>query len=96
MTTRHHEPASPQVVLYALSTCSHCKAVRQLLHQLGIVYDEIVVNLLAGEAREQTLAEIRRHNSRVAFPTTVIDGEAVVGNKPQAIQSRLGEPKKGD
>jgi len=94
MATRSQEQKSAQVALYALSTCSHCKAVRQLLDRLGVPYDEIDVDLLDGEARKQTLARLRRHNPRVAFPTTVIGGEAVIGNKPQVIQAKLSETQK--
>jgi glutaredoxin len=95
MATRFQEQDPAQVELYALSTCNHCKAVSKLLGQLDIPYDEIEVDLLDDRAREQALAKMRRHNPRVTFPTTVIGGEAVVGNKPQIIQAKLSQTQKG-
>lgn len=88
------EPESPQVVLYALSTCSHCKAVKRLFDRLDIAYGKVDVDLLDRDSRKHALARLRRYSSRVAFPTTVIDGEAIVGNKPQTIQARLDDPSK--
>jgi len=90
---QYESSAAPRVALYALSTCSHCKAVKKLLDRLGVDYDSVDVDLLDGETRKETLAKMRRYNPRVTFPTTIIGGEAIVGNKPQAIQAKLIDRK---
>ncbi len=87
MTTSSEE--SPKILLFALSTCSHCKAVKRLLDSRGIEYEKIEVDLLQGEDRKQAIENVKRHNDRVTFPTTVIGETVVVGDKKEKIENAL-------
>ena len=80
-----------EVTLYALSTCTWCKKTKKLLADLGVEYSYVYVDLLDGEERKTTLAEVKRHNPRATFPTTVVnDDKCVVGYKEKEIKEALG------
>ncbi len=77
------------VKLYTLSTCSHCKALKQFLKERGISYEYTDVDLLDGEERAKVLEEIRNINPNCSFPTTVIGKNVVVGNRQEEIKKLL-------
>jgi glutaredoxin-like protein NrdH len=80
-----------KVTLYALSTCVWCKKTKKLLGDLGVEYSYIYVDLLKGDERKRVLEEVKRHNPRASFPTTVIDDErCIVGYKEKEIKEALG------
>ena len=89
MTADRNTAPTPHVQLYSLSTCSHCKHVKKLFSERGIDCEIVDVDLLEGEERKRILETIRRYNPKVSFPTTVIDGEVIVGNKPRRIMEKL-------
>ncbi len=72
-------------MLFALSTCIHCKKTREFLEELGVGYDYLYVDLLPREEMEQVIREMEKHNPRGSFPTLVIDHTTVI------IGSRLDE-----
>lgn len=77
-------------MLYALSTCIHCKHTKELLDEKGVDYDHIYVDKLDGDERKQTLDEVKNYNPNISFPTLVIDNEkVVVGYKKQEIEEAL-------
>jgi len=79
-----------QVMVYALSTCSHCRNARELLDDSGVQYDCIEVDLTEGEERDRVVAQVREANPSLSFPTIVIDNDVViVGFKEQAIREAL-------
>lgn len=80
-----------KVTLYALSTCVWCKKTKQLLADLGVEYSYIYVDLLKGDERKRTLAEVKKHNPNTSFPTTVINEDmCIVGYKEKEIKEALG------
>ncbi len=82
--------AEHQVMVYALSTCSHCRNARELLDHSGVQYDCIEVDLTEGEERDRVVAQVREANPSLSFPTIVIDSDTViVGFKEQAIREAL-------
>lgn len=78
------------VKLYTLSTCSHCKAAKEYMKELGVRYEYTDVDLLQGEERQQTIDEVRKINQRLSFPTIVIGDTVIVGNNPDEIRKALG------
>jgi glutaredoxin-like protein NrdH len=48
------------------------------------------VDLLQGEERQQAIAEVRKLNQRLSFPTIVIGETVIVGNKEDEIRKALG------
>lgn len=77
------------VMLYTLTTCSHCKSVKKLLNDRAIAYDFIDVDLLQGEERKETLAEVKKVNPKCSFPTIVIGEKVIVGFKEKLIREAL-------
>lgn len=80
----------PEVRMYSLSTCSHCKATKRFLNEWDVRYDFTDVDLLEGEERQATLEEIRKINPRLSFPTIMIDDQVIVGYKEEEIKEALG------
>jgi len=79
-----------KIMLYALSTCVWCNKTKKLLKDLGVEYSYIYVDLLKGDERKITLAEVKRHNPNTSFPTTVINGDrCIVGYKEKEIKEAL-------
>lgn len=82
--------AQQLVKMYTLSTCSHCSAAKQFMKELGVQYDFTDVDLLEGEERQKAVAEVRKVNPRLSFPTIVIGENVIVGNNPDEIRKALG------
>jgi glutaredoxin-like protein NrdH len=81
-----------RVVFYGLSTCVWCKRTRRLLDDLGVAYDYVYVDLLAGEEQEQAMAEVRRWNPNESFPTLVFnESNCILGFDENAIRRAVGK-----
>jgi glutaredoxin len=89
MTSESASDAQPKVMLYALSTCSHCKSVKKILESRGIEYESIEVDLFEGDERKKILETVKQYNDRVTFPTTVIGETVIVGSKKDKIEEAL-------
>ena len=79
-----------KTILYALSTCSHCKSTKKLLSECNVEYDYIEVDDLEGEERKAILADIKALNPRCSFPTVKINDIVIVGYKEKQIKEALG------
>ncbi|MFH2092261.1 MAG: glutaredoxin family protein [Pseudomonadota bacterium] len=82
--------SSEKPILYALSTCSHCKSTRRLLSECNVEYNYIQVDDLEGEERKAILADIKALNPRCSFPTVKINDIVIVGYKEKQIKEALG------
>jgi glutaredoxin len=79
------------VLFYGLSTCVWCKRTRQFLEELGVQFDFVYVDLLQGDDRKNSIAEVRRWNRAGSFPTVIVDKErAVVGFRKDDLKTVLG------
>jgi glutaredoxin len=79
------------IALYTLSTCIWCKKTKVLLHDLGIGYDYVDVDLLEGGDKQKTLEEMKRWNPDYSFPSLVVNGEkCIVGFDEQKIREAIG------
>ena len=81
----------PRVMVYALSTCSHCKEVKKLLDNRDVEYRSIEVDLLEGEDRKKAIEAVKQYNSRMTFPTTVVGDTVIVGSKMDRIKEALAK-----
>ena len=80
-----------KILLYALSTCVWCNKTKKLLADLGVEYSYVYVDLLKGDERKRTLEDVKLHNPKITFPTTVIDDDrCIIGFKEKAIKEALG------
>ena len=78
------------IMLYTLSTCSHCKATKEFLNDCSVKYDFEDVDLLQGEERKAILEDVRKWNPKCSFPTIVIGNKVIAGFKEDEIREALG------
>ena len=81
-----------KVKVYALSTCGWCRKTVNWLKENDIKAEIIYTDTIEDEAeKEKVVAQARKHNPLLSFPTVVInDGECVVvGFEPEKIQEAL-------
>jgi len=82
--------STPQVKIYSLSTCSHCKATKKYLGDCSIKYEFVDVDLLEGQERKAILEDVKKFNPRCSFPTIIIGETVIVGYKEAEIKEALG------
>ena len=80
----------PNVMLYALTTCSHCKNTKTLLDENNIQYDCLEVDLTQGDEREAAIDEVKKHNPSCTFPTLLVGDKVIVGYRENEIKEALG------
>ncbi|MDY6904873.1 MAG: glutaredoxin family protein [Thermodesulfobacteriota bacterium] len=80
----------PNVHLYTLSTCSHCKSTKRLLDECNIEYDFVDIDTLKADERKAILEDIKKINPRCTFPTIQIGNKVIVGHKENEIKEALG------
>lgn len=82
---------TPEIKVYALSTCIHCKHAKEYLERRSLPYRCIHVDTLEGADRAGTMAVIRRLNPSMSFPTIVIGKTVVVGFHQEQIDRAIEE-----
>ena len=78
------------VMMYTLSTCSHCRATKEFLDSCAVRYEFTDVDLLSVEEREAILEDIKKWNPKCSFPTIIIGDKVIVGYKEHEIREALG------
>ena len=79
-----------KVILYSLSTCSHCKSTKKLLNECSVEYNFTDVDLLQGDERKAILEDVKTFNPKCSFPTIIIGDKVIVGYKENEIKEALG------
>jgi glutaredoxin-like protein NrdH len=82
--------SQPEVKIFSLSTCSHCKATKKFLGECTIKYEFINVDQLQGDERKAIIADVKKFNPRCSFPTIIIGDKVIVGFKEKEIKEALG------
>lgn len=85
-------PVKPKILLYTLSTCSHCTRTKRFFHDHGIDVEFTDVDLLSGEERERVMNEIRKLNPECSFPTICIDEQVIIGYNESKLKEALNIP----
>ena len=80
---------SPEIKVYALSTCVHCKHAKEYLEEHNIPYDCVYVDRLFGEERNDVMDAVRKLNAALSFPTIVIGDKVIVGFRREEIEQAL-------
>lgn len=83
---------NPNVKIYTLSTCSHCKATKKLLNDCNVKYEFVDVDLLEEEDQKAVMNEVKKYNARCTFPTILIGDKVIVGYQEDKIKEALGIP----
>ena len=79
-----------KVKIFTLSTCSHCKATKKFLHDNGVAFDYVDVDLLQGDDRQKILEEVKQYNPQPSFPTIIIGDTIIIGFRESDIREALG------
>lgn len=77
------------VRMYTLSTCSHCKAAKQLMRDLHVEFEFTDVDLLDTLEKAQAINEVKKINPSCSFPTIIIGEHVIVGFREQEIREDL-------
>ena len=81
----------PEVKIFSLSTCSHCRATKKFIDGCcTIKYEFVDVDLLKGDERKAIIADVKKFNPRCSFPTIIIGEKVIVGFKEKEIKEALG------
>lgn len=68
-----------KVLVFALSTCIHCRHCKEYLDEKGIVYEVTHVDKLNGDEQVEIMDRVREYNPACSFPTVIINnGEKVL------------------
>ena len=82
--------SSQHIILYSLSTCGFCQAIKKMFDDLEVSYQCIQADELSPKGRKNAIKELRRVNPKCSFPTVVVGDEAIVGYKVQEIKEKIG------
>ena len=84
------ESPRPDVKIFSLSTCSHCKATKKFMGECTIKYEFVDVDLLKGDERKAIIEDVKKFNPRCSFLTIIIGDKVIVGFKEKEIKEALG------
>jgi mycoredoxin len=85
------EPAAPaSITVYSATWCGYCNQLKKYLNARKIPATVIEVDRLPKDRQGAMQATMRQLTGRVAYPTVVIDGEAIAGFSQGWIESRVG------
>jgi glutaredoxin len=78
------------LVLFALSTCPHCRHARDFLDENGLAYRYVYVDQLEGPEQKSVVLETEKFNPNHTFPTLIIDdGDVVIGYRETEYKEKL-------
>ncbi len=79
------------IFVFALSTCVHCKKAKKLLGELGAAFDHVDVDQLPQSDMSAALSEMSQYNPAETFPTMLIGGKVIVGDREDDIRQALSK-----
>ena len=83
-------PISEKPIMYALTTCQHCKNTRKFLDANNVDYIVIYLDEYSGSQRSDLMEKVRTYNPRGTFPTILVPGgKVIVGFRKQLMQEAL-------
>lgn len=77
-------------MLYTLSTCVHCSAMKRFLKENDIEYDYVDVDKLYGSEKDDILSEMMKVSGDMRFPTIVIGKKVIAGFYQDKLKEALG------
>lgn len=80
----------PRVRIYTLSTCIHCKALKEMLFQHNISFEFTDIDLLPRQERQEFIREITSYNPQKTFPIIIVNNKAIVGFRRDLLAQELG------
>lgn len=78
------------VILYSLSTCVYCQAIKKMLEDLNVSFHCVQADELNPEQKKKAIHDLRAVNPKCSFPTVVVGDEVITGYKVQEIKEKIG------
>ena len=79
-----------RVLLYALSTCAHCKVAEQFFREADVEFEYVDVDLCTEEEKDKIRKEIQAKGGPLNYPTTIVDDKvAVTGFRKDLLKKEL-------
>ncbi len=81
---------SEKPLMYALTTCQHCRNTRKFLDEMNAEYTCIYLDEFNSTQRHELMEIVRTYNPRGTFPTILFpNGKVIVGYRRQLLQEAL-------
>ncbi len=81
---------SEDPIMYALTTCQHCRNTRKFLDESNVKYTCIYLDQFNSVQRHELMETVRTYNPRGTFPTILFpNGKVIVGYRRQLLQEAL-------
>lgn len=80
-----------QIILYGLTTCAQCAAVRNMLLDNRIHFELIDLDILPDPERRSRLAALKEINPKCSFPTLKFENTVVVGQNKNKILNLIAD-----
>jgi glutaredoxin len=90
MSSKDDVVSNPDIKVFSLSTCSHCKTTKRYLNECTVKYEFVDVDLLKGDERKAIIDDVKKFNPRCSFPTIIIGEKVIIGFKEKEIKEALG------
>jgi glutaredoxin len=90
MSSKDDVVSNPDIKVFSLSTCSHCKTTKKYLNECTVKYEFVDVDLLKGDERKAIIDDVKKFNPRCSFPTIIIGEKVIIGFKEKEIKEALG------
>ncbi|MBP3730774.1 MAG: glutaredoxin family protein [Mailhella sp.] len=89
----NHSSSKP--IMYALTTCQHCRNTRRYLDEAGAEYTCVYIDEFSGDQRAELMDVVRTYNPRGTFPTILFpNGKVIVGYRRQLLEEALNDTGK--
>ena len=85
-------PVSDKPIMYALTTCLHCKNTKKFLEENK--FDVIVIHLddYCDSDRSDLMEKVRKYNPRGTFPVVLMpNGKVIVGFRKVLLQEAMSK-----
>ena len=83
-------PISDKPIMYALTTCQHCKNTLKFLGDHQVELTVIYLDEFTGTRRSDLMEKVRTYNPRGTFPVVLVPGgKVIVGFRKQLLQEAL-------
>ena len=83
-------PISDKPIMYALTTCQHCKNTRKFFEEQKLDVIIIYLDEYSGDKRAELMEKVRTYNPRGTFPVVLVPGgKVVVSFRKQLLKEAL-------
>ena len=83
-------PVSDKPIMYALTTCQHCKNTRKFFEEQKLDVIIIYLDDYSGNKRAELMEKVRTYNPRGTFPVVLMpNGKVIVGFRKTLLEEAM-------